>query len=47
MCKPSLSLVVNRVASLLHFTPMPGVQMGAPGLTQGYIFAEGARTLSW
>jgi hypothetical protein len=26
---------------------VPGVRMGAPGLTQGYIFAEGARTLSW
>lgn len=26
---------------------VPGVRMGAPGLTQGYIFAENARTLTW
>jgi hypothetical protein len=26
---------------------VPGVRMGAPGVTQGYIFAENARTLTW
>jgi predicted peroxiredoxin len=26
---------------------VPGVQMGKPGLTQGYIFAPNTRTLSW
>jgi predicted peroxiredoxin len=26
---------------------VPGVQMGKPGLTQGYIFADNARTLTW
>jgi predicted peroxiredoxin len=24
-----------------------GVRMGAPGVTQGFIFADGARTLTW
>jgi predicted peroxiredoxin len=26
---------------------VPGVRMGQPGLTQGFIFAENARTLTW
>ncbi|HUL90641.1 MAG TPA: DsrE family protein [Pseudolabrys sp.] len=26
---------------------VPGVQMGKPGYTQGFIFAENARTLTW
>ncbi|MDT3683852.1 MAG: hypothetical protein RO009_02265 [Pseudorhodoplanes sp.] len=26
---------------------VPGVQMGARGVTQGFIFAEKARTLTW
>ena len=26
---------------------VPGVQMGRPGYTQGFIFAENARTLTW
>ena len=26
---------------------VPGVQLGKPGYTQGFIFAENARTLTW
>jgi hypothetical protein len=26
---------------------VPGVQMGKPGYTQSFIFAENARTLTW
>jgi hypothetical protein len=26
---------------------VPGVQMGRPGYTQSFIFAENARTLTW
>jgi hypothetical protein len=26
---------------------VPGVKMGRPGLTQGFIFAENAKTLTW
>ncbi len=26
---------------------VPGTRMGAPGLTQGFIFADNARTLTW
>jgi predicted peroxiredoxin len=42
MCGPCMSEYGLTIADLV-----PGVRMGAPGVTQGYIFAENARTLTW
>ena len=42
MCGPCLQEVGLKLEDLV-----PGVQMGKPGLTQGYIFADNARTLTW
>ena len=42
MCGPCLSEFGLKLEDLV-----PGVQMGKPGYTQSFIFAENARTLSW
>jgi predicted peroxiredoxin len=42
MCGPCMQEFGLKLDDLL-----PGVQMGRPGLTQGFIFAENARTLTW
>ncbi len=42
MCGPCLSEFGLTMDDLV-----PGVQMGKPGYTQGFIFAENARTLTW
>ena len=42
MCPPCLQEFGLKPEDLV-----PGVQMGRPGLTQGYIFAPDVRTLSW
>jgi predicted peroxiredoxin len=42
MCGPCMQEFGLKVEDLV-----PGVQMGKPGLTQGYIFADNARTLTW
>ena len=42
MCGPFMSEFGLKLDDLV-----PGVQMGRPGYTQGFIFAENARTLTW
>jgi predicted peroxiredoxin len=42
MCGPCLTEFGLKLEDLV-----PGVQMGKPGYTQSFIFAENARTLSW
>ena len=42
MCEPCMAEFGLRVEDLV-----PGVQIGRPGFTQGFIFAENARTLTW
>jgi predicted peroxiredoxin len=42
MCGPCMQEFGLKMDDLL-----PGVQMGRPGLTQSFIFAENARTLTW
>jgi predicted peroxiredoxin len=42
MCGPCLAEFGMTMDDLV-----PGVQMGRPGFTQGFIFAENARTLTW
>ena len=42
MCGPCLSEFGLKLEDLV-----PGVQLGKPGYTQSFIFAENARTLSW
>jgi predicted peroxiredoxin len=42
MCGPCMTELGLKLDDLI-----PGVQMGRPGYTQGFIFAESARTLSW
>jgi len=42
MCGPCMQEFGLKLDDLV-----PGVQMGRPGLTQGYIFAPDARTLTW
>jgi predicted peroxiredoxin len=42
MCGPCMQEFGLKLDDLV-----PGVQMGRPGLTQGFIFAENARTLTW
>lgn len=42
MCGPCLAEFGLKLEDLV-----PGVQMGKPGYTQSFIFAENARTLSW
>ena len=42
MCGPCMQEFELKLDDLV-----PGVKMGAPGLTQGYIFAENARTPTW
>jgi predicted peroxiredoxin len=42
MCGPCLQEFGLKTEDLV-----PGVRMGAPGVTQGFIFAENARTLTW
>jgi len=42
MCGPCMSEFGLKMEDLV-----PGVQMGKPGYTQGFIFAENARTLTW
>ena len=42
MCGPCMQEFGLKLDGLV-----PGVKMGAPGLTQGYIFADNARTLTW
>ena len=42
MCGPCLAEFGVKLEDLV-----PGVQMGKPGYTQGFIFAENARTLTW
>lgn len=42
MCGPCMAEFGLKMEDLV-----PGVQMGRPGFTQGFIFAENARTLTW
>lgn len=42
MCGPCMQEFGLQLADLVE-----GVQMGKPGYTQGFIFAENARTLTW
>jgi predicted peroxiredoxin len=42
MCGPCMTEFGLKLDDLV-----PGVQMGRPGYTQGFIFAENARTLTW
>jgi predicted peroxiredoxin len=42
MCGPCLTEFGLKLGDLV-----PGVQMGRPGYTQSFIFAENARTLTW
>ena len=42
MCGPCMAEFSLKMEDLV-----PGVQMGKPGYTQGFIFAENARTLTW
>ena len=42
MCGPCMAEFGLKLDDLI-----PGVQMGRPGYTQGFIFAENARTLTW
>jgi predicted peroxiredoxin len=42
MCGPCMAEFGLKLDDLV-----PGVQMGRPGYTQGFIFAENARTLTW
>jgi predicted peroxiredoxin len=42
MCGPCMTEFGLKLDDLI-----PGVQMGRPGYTQGFIFAENARTLTW
>ena len=42
MCGPCMTDFGLELEDLI-----PGVQMGRPGYTQGFIFAENARTLTW
>jgi predicted peroxiredoxin len=42
MCGPCMAEFGLKLEDLV-----PGVQMGKPGYTQGFIFAENARTLTW
>ena len=42
MCGPCMAEFGLKLEDLV-----PGVQMGKPGFTQGFIFAENARTLTW
>lgn len=42
MCGPCMEEVGLKIDDLV-----PGVKMGRPGLTQGFIFAENAKTLTW
>lgn len=42
MCGPCMTEFGLKMEDLV-----PGVQMGRPGFTQGFIFAENARTLTW
>ena len=42
MCGPCMAEFGLKIDGLV-----PGVQMGRPGFTQGFIFAENARTLTW
>jgi predicted peroxiredoxin len=42
MCGPCMAEFGLKLEDLL-----PGVQMGKPGYTQGFIFADNARTLTW
>jgi len=42
MCEPCMAEFGLKLDDMV-----PGVQMGRPGYTQGFIFAENARTLSW
>ncbi len=42
MCGPCMTELGLKLDDLVS-----GVQMGKPGYTQGFIFAENARTLTW
>jgi predicted peroxiredoxin len=42
MCGPCMNEFKLKMEDLV-----PGVQMGRPGYTQSFIFAENARTLTW
>jgi predicted peroxiredoxin len=42
MCGPCMAEFALKLDDLV-----PGVQMGKPGYTQGFIFADNARTLTW
>lgn len=42
MCGPCMTELGLKMEDLV-----PGVQMGRPGFTQSFIFAENARTLTW
>lgn len=42
MCGPCMQELGLKLDDLV-----PGVKMGRPGLTQGFIFAENAKTLTW
>jgi predicted peroxiredoxin len=42
ICGPCLSEFGLKLEDLV-----PGVELGKPGLTQGFIFAENAKTLTW
>jgi hypothetical protein len=42
MCGPCMTEFGLKLDDLV-----PGVQMGRPGYTQSFIFAENARTLTW
>jgi predicted peroxiredoxin len=42
MCGPCMQELGLKMDDLV-----PGVKMGRPGLTQGFIFAENAKTLTW
>jgi predicted peroxiredoxin len=42
MCGPCMAEFGLKLDDLV-----PGVQLGKPGYTQGFIFAENARTLTW
>ena len=42
MCGPCMQELGLKLEEMV-----PGVKMGRPGLTQGFIFAENAKTLTW
>ena len=42
ICGPCLAEFGLKMEDLV-----PGVELGKPGLTQGFIFAENAKTLTW